>query len=221
MRPDKKDSPRNKEGVHTSETAWVSDITEASAIAFHDSLMKQFDDDPFKPIVIHIDSYGGEVDALFSMLDTMDSIRSMAPPEFKIFTVAKGKACSAGAVLLSYGDYRFAVPRTRIMIHQVVGGVWGSHPANEVEFKEVSRMNNELLTILKKRCKLKKSLKEFKEMLSHNLYFTPEQAKEFGLIDIIGYPKVVEQKMYEIRVINGEPPPKEAPRAKVSIRSKD
>jgi ATP-dependent Clp protease protease subunit len=206
MGSQKFDTPKNDDFNKFVETPWVCDITEETAVSFHDALMKQFEEDPFKPIVIHINSYGGEVDALFSMLDSMDAIRSMAPPEFKFFTVAKGKACSAGAVLLSYGDYRFATPHSRIMIHQVVGGLWGSQPSNEVEFSETSRMNSKLLQILRKRCKLKMSMKEFKEKLSHNLYFTPEKAKEFGLIDIIGYPKVIEQKMYEVRVVNGEPP---------------
>lgn len=206
MGPDKFENPKNKDLELRSDTPWVCDITEETAVAFHDSLMKQFEEDPYKPIVIHINSYGGEVDALFSMLDTMDAIRAMAPPDFKFFTVAKGKACSAGAVLLSYGDYRFATPHSRIMIHQVIGGLWGSQPSNEVEFSETSRMNSKLLQILRRRCKLKMSMKEFKEKLSHNLYFTPQKAKEFGLIDIIGYPKVIEQKMYEVRVVNGEPP---------------
>ena len=188
---------------------WVTDITEESAVLFHERLMQEFEKDPYRPIIININSYGGEVDALFTMLDTMDSIRSMAPQEFKFITVATGKAQSAGAALLSYGDIRLCTQNARIMIHQVIGGNWGSQPSNEVEHEEMTRMNLRLLEILRSRCKLKMSLDDFKQKLSHNLYLTPEKAKEFGIVDVIGYPKLVEQTMYDVRVINGETPPKE------------
>lgn len=200
------ESSKPPEASEYGQFPWVYDITEESAIRFHERLMRQFEDSPYRPIIIHINSYGGEVDALFSMLDTMDAIRAMAPPEFKFLTVTMGKAQSAGAALLSYGDYRFATPHSRIMIHQVVGGYWGAHPANEVEYAETSRMNSRLLQLLKKRCKLNMSASDFKKLLSHNLYLTPQKAKEFGLIDIIGYPKLVEQTVYDVSVVNGEAP---------------
>lgn len=188
---------------------WVMDFTENTATRFHERVLSEHEADPFKPIVINISSYGGEVDALLSMLDTMDIVRAMAPEEFKFFTVAYGKAMSAGATLLSYGDYRFATPNTRIMLHQVVSGTWGSQPANEVEFSEISRLNRELLKILKKRCKITSSLKDFKTLLSHNLFLTPKKAKDLGLIDFIGYPKVVTRTVHETLIYHGENPAKE------------
>lgn len=187
---------------------WVTEFTEASAIAFHEAVMAAYEGDPNKPLVIHINSYGGEVDALFSMLDTMDTIRSVGNPNFKFLTVCKGKAQSAGAVLLSYGDYRFATPTSRIMIHQVFSGTIGGHAENEVEFAETSRMNTQLLQIIRKQCRSKLGLTEFRQLLVHNHYQTPTQAKEFGIIDVIGYPKVVEKKSYEIVVLNAEKPAK-------------
>lgn len=205
----RKNTPKNSDlDVFGGKFPWITDFTEELSIRFHEEMMDQFEKEPFKPIIIHINSYGGEVDALFSMLDTMDAIRAMAPPEFKFLTVCTGKACSAGALLLSYGDYRFATPSSRIMIHQVISGTFGSQPANEAEFSESSRMNAKLLQILKRRCKLKMPLTELKEKLSHNVYLTPQQAKDFGIIDIIGYPKLVEQTVYDVRVLNAEPPKK-------------
>lgn len=189
-----------------TEYPWICEINQEVAIRFHERLFLEFEKDPYKPIIIHINSYGGECDALFSMIDTMDAIRSIAPPEFKFLTVVKGKAISAGAALLAYGDFRFAEPNSRIMLHQIVGGAWGSHAANEVEFNEMTRINERLLQLLKKSCKLNTSMEDLKVKLNHNLYFTPEKAKEFGLIDIIGYPKLGEHKIYDIQVINGELP---------------
>jgi ATP-dependent Clp protease, protease subunit len=207
--PKKEKSQENRKVFDPGESSvfpWVNEFTEESAIKFHERLSQQFEENPYRPIIIHINSYGGEVDALFSMLDTMDSIRAMAPPQFKFLTVAMGKAQSAGAALLSYGDYRFATPHSRIMLHQVVGGSWGSHPDNEVEFSETNRMNTHLLRILKRRCKFQMSISELKKMLSHNVYLTPEEARKLGLIDIVGYPKLVEKVLYDVRVVNGEVP---------------
>lgn len=201
-----KDSNKPSNDDEFSPTLWVGDFTEEKAISFHDSVLEAFQKDPSKPIIINISSYGGDVDALFSMLDTMDAIRAVAPPSFKFLTVAKGKAISAGAVLLSYGDIRFAEKNSRIMIHQVVGGVFGSQPANKIEFEEIERMNDRLLAVLKKRCKMPISTKELKELLNHNKYMTPKDALDIGLIDVIGYPNLLESTYYEIRVLNGELP---------------
>jgi ATP-dependent Clp protease protease subunit len=190
------------------ESVWVTNITEDTAIAFHEKLMWLSDKDNYKPIVIQISSYGGEVDALFSMLDTMDAVRAMYP-QLKLFTAVQGKAQSAGAVLLAYGDYRFATPNSRIMVHQVISGTYGSQPENETEFTEVTRMNEKLLKVLISRCKLKKAVKDLKKELAHNLYLTADKAKEYGIVDIIGSPKVIERKVYDVQIVNGEAPPKE------------
>lgn len=190
------------------ESVWVKTFTEDSAIDFHEKLMRLADKDHYKPIVIQISSYGGEVDALFAMLDTMDIIRSMYPT-IKIFTAVHGKAQSAGAVLLAYGDYRFATKNSRIMVHQVVSGTYGSQPENETEFEEISRMNEKLLKVLISRCKLKIPVKDLKKELAHNLYLSADKAKKYGIVDIIGFPKVVERKIYDVQIVNGEAPPKE------------
>jgi ATP-dependent Clp protease, protease subunit len=198
---------------NNSDLIWVYDFTEETATDFHERVTQKFEENPHKPITIHINSFGGEVTSLMAMLDTMDSIRAIAPEGFSFITVAKGKAISAGAVLLSYGDFRFAEPKAQIMIHQVVGGTFGSHPENESEFQEIDRMNLSLLSLLKKKCKLALSMKELKDLLAHNLYLTPQEAKVFGLIDVVGYPKLMEFKSYELRVVSEEVPPKEHKRA--------
>ncbi len=187
---------------------WVTDINEKAAIEYCERIQSAFEEDPYRPIIVNISSYGGEVDALFVMLDFMDAIRDLAPPSFKFLTVATGKACSAGAVLLACGDVRFATKQSRVMLHQLISGSYGSQPANEAELKESSRVNNQLLNLLRKRCKWKMSMKQLKEKLAHNLYLSPRQAMDLGLVDIIGYPKLASQMIYEVRVVNAEPPKK-------------
>ncbi len=172
-----------KHDLDNTEFPWIGDITEEVAIRFHERLMRQFEENPYRPIIIHINSYGGEVDALFSMLDTMDSIRSMAPPEFKFITVATGKAQSAGAALLSYGDFRFATPNARIMIHQVMGGVEGQQKDVEIQAREMLRIKNQINEIMAKHTG--QSLKKIEQDTDRDNFMIPEDAKKYGLIDKI------------------------------------
>jgi len=180
---------------------WVTQFTEQSAIEFHERVNQRFAESPARPIIIHINSYGGEVDALFSMLDTMDAIRSVASPDFRFVTYATGKAHSAGAVLLAYGDVRVASPHARIMVHQVVGGVFGPHPANEVEFTEINRMNDTMLEILRRQTKSTKSLDAMKKLLNQNSYLSADDAHKAGIIDFVGSPIINESIEYELRVV--------------------
>jgi ATP-dependent protease ClpP protease subunit len=136
------------------------------------------------------------------MLDTMDAIRQAAPEEFYFITHAVGKAMSAGAVLLAYGDYRFASPRTSIMFHQLIAGFSGSHPANERVFEEAKWVNGQVMSIIKDRCKYKISDDKLKQLLEHYLYITPEKAQELGIFDGVGYPKISEKRAFEIALLN-------------------
>lgn len=181
---------------------WVRDFNDDTAIAFEEEVFRQYEEAPFRPILININSYGGDVHALFAMLDTMDAIRAVADPGFFFVTSAKGKAMSAGALLLSYGDYRFATKNTTIMIHQVVGGTWGSQAENKVQFSELERLNSKLLTILCDRCKIKKPISDLEKELTHDLHLSPEKALEFGIIDAIGFPKLVEKKVYDLGILD-------------------
>src|ERR1700693_3667985 len=102
-----------------SDEILVNDFTEDSAQEFRDKLLEAAKDDPMKPIVVYIDSYGGEVDALAKMIETMDEVSN------PVITVAMGKAMSCGAMLLSHGDIRFCGKHSRVMIHEVSIGTGG------------------------------------------------------------------------------------------------
>lgn len=182
---------------------WITEFNDEVALKFQRKAFESIQRDPRKPFVVKINSPGGEVHALLSMLDTMDVVREMAVEGFGFITIASGKAFSAGAVLLASGDLRVATRNSSIMIHQVVGGSWGSHPENQVEFAEIARLNQQLLTILKEKCKLKKTMKDLEDLLKHNLYLTPKDAKEYGLIDDIGYAVLREHRLYEVELLGG------------------
>lgn len=203
-----------QEDVTESGIIWVEGFEDSDTKQFIDTCYSQFYANPYKPIIIYINSYGGSVHNLFSMLDTMDAIRAMASKSFYFITVASGKAASAGALLLSYGDYRFAAPNSSIMIHQIQSGTWGSHPENKVEFFESERLNKRILNILHKNCKLSIKLDVFEKELSHNLYLDAMQAKEFGIIDIVGVPRLNEIQAFELTVLNGTVPIKKPKKTK-------
>ena len=123
----------------------VNSFNEESARKFHYRITKMSREDPNMPIVIYIDSYGGQVDAMASMIESMHSI-----PNKKI-TVVKGKAMSCGAILLSAGDYRFVGRHSRVLIHEVSGGAGGNVHDIKESAEEIDRINRQWLGFLAKR----------------------------------------------------------------------
>lgn len=172
----------------------VNKFTEESARGFRDRVLKRAAIDPNMPIVVYIDSYGGNVDALNSMIATMNQV----PNQF--VTVCIGKAMSCGAVLLAAGDHRFCDPMSRILIHEVTAG--SINPINDMEndVEESRRLNNQMMNFLAKRCG--RTYKEIKQMMhdqdSRDINLTAKKALEFGIIDYIGAPVITPMIMYTI-----------------------
>ena len=182
---------------------WLHDITDESALYFHERAMQSIQQEPDRPIVVLINSAGGEGSALFKILDTMDVIRDMTPNEQVFITCAVGKAMSAGAIILAYGDLRCATPRSMIMLHQAIALPNGG-PIQDVEseVREIKESNKQMLKIIQEKCNPAMSMKVLKEKLARNLFLTPKQALEFGIIDVIGYPKVDSEVIYDIYILN-------------------
>lgn len=162
---------------------------------FDDASAKQFDDDlqkakatgqPVIPVVI--DSYGGSV---YSLLSMVDSIRNIGIP---VATIAKGKAMSAGALLLSCGaeGMRYATPNSTILIHDVSSMVGGKAGDIAVEAAEVERLNKLLFTMLAKNAG--KPDDYFTNLIFSkgrtDVYFTPEEALKHNLVNKIGDPQL-------------------------------
>lgn len=190
-----------QEILQNSEIIWVTSFSVDDAILFQEHLMEQVRRDPYKPVVINISSPGGAVDGLFSMLDSMDAARALSDNAyFSIITVATGQCMSAGAVLLSHGDLRFATPNSRIMLHQVNAGTYGSMPDIDVEYAEIVRLNEKTLTILAANCNYKGTMPKFRELLHRDKYLSAEQAVKFGLVDYVGYPKIMQKHFYELAI---------------------
>jgi ATP-dependent Clp endopeptidase proteolytic subunit ClpP len=177
----------------------VNKFTEESVEKFRKKVHR-LSADPNMPIVIYIDSYGGNVDALNSMLSIMKSVNNV------FVTVCQGKAMSAGAALLAAGDIRFSDADSRIMIHEASGGVVGSVDDVKTDAKEFDRLNLQLMTMIANQCG--KTYDQLKSIIRDNegrdLYLTAEQAKNIGLIDFIGLPQVKPMIAYSVECL----PPK-------------
>jgi ATP-dependent Clp protease protease subunit len=132
-----------------------------------------------KPIYIYINSPGGCVYSCFSILDTMKCVKC------PVATVSLGLVASAAAVILSCGTrgMRFALPNTRIMIHQPHGGAKGQVTDIEIQTKEFLFLKNKINDIMADRAKI--SITKIKQLMERDKYLSAEEALELGLIDRI------------------------------------
>ena len=130
-------------------------------------------------IAVYINSPGGSVTAGLAIYDTMQFVQ----PE--IATYCLGQAASMGAVLLAGGSKgkRFALPNARVMIHQPWGGAQGTARDMEIQVEEILKMKRRLEEILSFHSG--KSAKDVAKATDRDNFLSPEEAKEFGLIDHI------------------------------------
>ncbi|AJD02505.1 serine protease ClpP [Campylobacter lari] len=134
-------------------------------------------EDPQKDIYLYINSPGGVVTSGFSIYDTMNYIKA------DVSTICIGQAASMGAFLLSCGapGKRFALPNSRIMIHQPLGGARGQATDIEIQAKEILRLKAILNDILAKNTKQK--LSKIEKDTDRDFFMSALEAKEYGLID--------------------------------------
>lgn len=134
-------------------------------------------EDPEKDINIYINSPGGSVTSGFSIYDTMQYIK----PAVNTFCV--GQAASMGAVLLAAGasGKRYALPYSRIMMHQPWGGAQGAASDISIQAKEILRMREMLEQILAKHTG--KPIEKIKADTDRDYFMSAEEAREYGLVD--------------------------------------
>lgn len=134
-------------------------------------------DEPEQDIYLYINSPGGHVSAGLGIYDTMQYIK----PDVQ--TICMGQAASMGALLLAAGTQgkRFALPNSRIMIHQPSGGFQGQHSDIEIQAKEIAKVRDSLDGILAQHTGQKKEAVHKDTERDH--FMTGEEAKAYGLID--------------------------------------
>ena len=140
-------------------------------------------EDPKKEISLYINSPGGLVTAGLGIYDTMQYIK----PE--VTTLCIGQAASMGSFLLAAGakGKRYSLPNSRIMVHQPSAGFQGQATDIEIHANEVLSLKKRLNEIYSKHTG--KSVEQIKSALERDNFMTPDNAKDFGLID-----KVVDKR---------------------------
>lgn len=132
-------------------------------------------EDPKKPISFYINSPGGSVTAGMAIYDTMNFVTN------PIHTLCTGQAASMGAFLLSSGDERRALPHSRIMIHQPLGGAQGQATDIAIQAAEILRLKEILTSIL-----AKNSNQPYEKVLQdceRDRFLSAQEAMDYGLID--------------------------------------
>lgn len=143
-------------------------------------------EDPDKEIFFYLNSPGGLVSSGLAIYDTMQYIR---PP---VCTVCMGQAASMCAVLLGAGEKgrRIALPNSRILIHQPLGGFQGQATDIGIQAKEILRLKHDLNAILAKHTG--QSIRKIEKDTDRDYFMTSEEAKKYGIIDeVIGKREVV------------------------------
>lgn len=130
-----------------------------------------------KDIQMYINSPGGSVSAGLAIYDTMNHIKP------KVSTICMGMAASMAAFLLAGGakGQRFALPNSRVMIHQLMAGTEGQASDIEIEAKEIIRVKKLMNEILAKNTGQK--LEKVERDSDRNFWMTPEEAKNYGIVD--------------------------------------
>ena len=134
-------------------------------------------ENPNKDIAFYINSPGGVVSAGLAMYDTMQYIRS------PVSTVCLGMAASMGSLLLTAGEKgkRFALPNSRIMVHQPSGGAQGQATDIEIQAREILDLRKRLNQIYVHHTG--QPIEEIERKLERDSYMSAEEAQAFGLID--------------------------------------
>ncbi len=136
-------------------------------------------ENPDKDIAMYINSPGGVVTSAMAMYDTMQYIKP------RIRTICIGQACSCGSLLLTAGEkgMRSALPNSRVMIHQVLGGFRGQATDAAIHLEEMLTIKRKLNEIYAHHTG--KDYSVIEQSMERDNFMSPQEAKDFGLIDEI------------------------------------
>lgn len=140
-------------------------------------------EDPNKDIYLYINSPGGHIHAGLAIYDTIQHIK----PD--VSTICVGMAASMGSVILSSGKKgkRFILPNAEVMIHQPFGGAEGQASDIEISARHILQSKERLAGILS--TNTGKTKEEVDKDMDRDYWFTPEEAKKYGIVDKIYKPK--------------------------------
>lgn len=184
------DSEENMVKTIGNEIYFYSDVTSKKVFELihqvkklETKLLKQSIDLPnYEPdITIYIKSDGGDVYAGFSGMD------HLLQSKVKIYTVADGCCASAATFLLLAGSYRYINPHTHVLIHQITsGGFWGKFEELKDEMTVCKQLMDMIRNIYKEKTKIPE--KTFRTLMKRDVYLSPEECLNYGIVHEIAYP---------------------------------
>ncbi|CAK7192220.1 ATP-dependent Clp protease proteolytic subunit [Commensalibacter sp. Nvir] len=144
---------------------------------------------PKKEIFFYINSPGGVVSAGLAIYDTMQFISC------PVSTVCIGQAASMGSLLLCGGEKgeRYALPNARIMVHQPSGGAQGQASDIQIQAREILEIRKNLNQIYNRHTG--RTLEEIEQKLERDSYMSPEEARDFGIIDKVVQKRPIQSKL--------------------------
>jgi ATP-dependent Clp protease protease subunit len=145
-------------------------------------------EEPDKEIYLYINSYGGDVYSGLAIYDTMQYIKS------PVYTICVGMAASMAAILLAGGEKgkRFALPHSRILIHQPWGSVGGQATDIEIHAKEFIKTKEEVKKLLAQHTS--QPIEKIAKDIERDYFMNPEEAKKYGIIDEILFSRTNREK---------------------------
>lgn len=154
----------------------INDLTANVIIA---QLLFLESEDPEKEINLYINSPGGSITAGMAIYDTMQFVGC------DISTICIGQAASMAAVLLAAGSAgkRFALPHSRMLLHQPLGNLGGQATDIDIAAKEILVIKNQILNVLAKHTS--KDAEQIREDTDRDFFLRPQEAVDYGLIDKI------------------------------------
>ena len=154
-----------------------SEINDIVASLVMGQLLYLQSEDPDKHVEVYINSVGGEVPAGLAIYDTMQLVSC------EVHTFCVGKACSMGALLLAGGTKgkRAALPNSRVMIHQPIGGTYGAVSDIDIFTRELLRTRDSINEILA--FHTGQDLDTIKHDTERDFWMTAEEAREYGIVD--------------------------------------
>lgn len=138
-----------------------------------------------KDIYMFINSHGGSVNEGLAIYDVMNEIHC------DVTTIATGMAASMGSLLLAAGTHgkRYVTPSAEVMIHQPLGGVQGQATDISLVANHIQKIKSNLAAIIASNCG--KEVNEVTNDMERDYWMTAEQAKEYGLVDHLGFPEII------------------------------
>lgn len=160
-----------------------TDVNDYTATVVQGQLLYLDSVDPGKDVSIYLNSPGGSVTAGLGLYDTMQFIKS------DVSTICIGMAASMAAVLLVAGEKgkRFALPHSRVMIHQPLGGVQGQASDIEITAREILKYKSELYGIIASHSG--QPIEKVERDGDRDFWMTAEEAKAYGMIDEVLMPR--------------------------------